>query len=69
MNSINRATGELAMQQPPPPCERHQCGSRQRCADLKLACKAFAVYVRTGRGGGFPDDPSRQIYSRVFSDD
>ena len=34
--------------QPSPPCDAPSCPVRSRCAQEKLACEAFAVYVKTG---------------------
>lgn len=31
-----------------PPCEVHQCPKRAECAQYRLACIAFSVYVKTG---------------------
>ena len=34
--------------QPSPPCDAPSCPVRSRCAAEKLACEAYAVYVKTG---------------------
>lgn len=33
----------------PPPCEKHQCSLRTRCATEELACLAFVHYLETGK--------------------
>lgn len=44
-----RYTTQAALTIAPPPCEKFNCPSAQRCKSEKLACHAFAYYAETGR--------------------
>lgn len=53
---------------PNPPCER--CALKRKCAEDRLACRAFLLYAGLARKG---DDrrakrfePTRWIYQRIF---
>lgn len=54
---------------PPPPCDEFLCPHRPLCADKRLACDAFVLYVDTGLVRENFDLPSRNGYRSVFVDE
>ena len=53
------------------PCEVHQCRSRQRCKDERLACKSFGRFVSRDYGKRVdpPSEPSREIFETIYPED
>lgn len=54
--------------QPDPPCETHCCEFFDRCAESRLACSAFATYVRDGIVVKPSGLPSRRKYNELMQD-
>lgn len=46
---VSKLNPKGALLQPSPPCEKYKCEHFAKCKTKLLACKAFAVYVTTGR--------------------
>ena len=80
MGEIMNIMKDVIEGQPKPPCDKFICKFRLECAANLMCCKAFDVYVDTGRAlhpsfdagynrqGKYTDrvSPSRKMYDRVY---
>jgi len=55
------------LKQPPPPCKEFSCENYMRCANEKLACRAFSIYVTNGAViSPLKMTPTAATYKHIF---
>lgn len=65
--SLQEFIAGLAIQ-PDPPCEEYNCEHQKVCAERRLACRAFGVYVRDNQVIPPSGLPSRWRYTQIMED-